>query len=99
MAVREAITREQHTIARLETPPGGAQIPDHRLNGHQAAAAEVDLIALLHPPHTLFVLRERQMIVAHVAAQDRIRKGLQHAAEAAAMRGLLVGYEQIFERR
>ena len=39
------------------------------------------------------------MIVADVAAQDGVGKGFQDAAEPAAMRRLLVGDEQIFERR
>src|SRR5215218_2385178 len=96
VAVGEAVAREQHALACVETPPGRAQIADHRLDRHQAPAAEVDLVALVHPAHAVLVLRERQMIVADVAAQDRIRKGLEHAAEPAAMRGLLVGDEQIF---
>ena len=99
VAVGEAVAREQHALAGLEAPPGGAQVADHRLDRHQGPAAEVDLVALLHPAHAMLVLRERQVIVADVAAQDRVRKGLEHAAEPAAMRRLLVGDEQVLERR
>src|SRR5262245_53509361 len=68
VAVGEAVAREQHTLARLKTPPGRAQVADDRLDRHQAAAAEVDLVALFHPPHAMFVLWERQVIIAYIAA-------------------------------
>jgi len=99
MAVGEAVAREQHALLRVETPPGGAEIADHRLDRHQAAAAEVDLVALLHPAHAVFVLRERQVIVADVAVQQRVGEGLQHPPKTAAVRRLLVGDEQILQRR
>jgi hypothetical protein len=70
-----------------------------RLDRHQAPAAELDRVAFLHRAHAVFVLRERQVIVADVADQKRIGKVFQDAAEPAAMRRLLVGDEQIFERR
>ena len=72
VAVGEAVAREQHALAGVEGPPGGAQVADHRLDHHQRPAAKVDLVAFFHPLHAVFVLRERQVIVAHVAAQDKI---------------------------
>ena len=99
VAVGKAVAGEQHALLGVKAPPGGAQIADHRLDRHQGAAAELDLVALVHRTHAVFVLRERQVIVADVADQERIGKVFQDAAEPAAMRRLLVGDEQIFERR
>ena len=99
VAVGKAVAGKQHALLGVKTPPGGAEIPDHRLDRHQAAAAEIDLVALLHRAHAVFVLREGQVIVADVADQQRIGKVFQDAAEPAAMRRLLVGDKQIFERR
>ena len=99
VAVGETVAREQHARAGVEAPPRGAQVADHRLDRHQRPPAERDLVALLHPAHAVFVLRERQVVVADVAAQQHVGKGFQDAAQPAAMRRLLVGDEQIFERR
>jgi hypothetical protein len=99
VAVGKAVAGEEHAVARFQAPPGRAQIAHHRLDGPEAAAAKVDLVALLHPAHAVFVLRERQVIVAHVAAQHRLRIARQNAAEPAAMRGLLMRDEEIFQRR
>src|SRR5262249_3554658 len=99
LAVSKADAREQHALAGVEAPPGGAQVADHRLDRHQRPAAEVDLVALLHPPHAVFVLRERKVIVADVAAQDGLGMGLEDAAEAAAVGLLLVGAEQMPQPR
>ena len=85
VAVGEAVAGEQHALARLEAPPGGAHVTHHRLDGAEAAAAKVDLVALFHGAHAVFVLREGEVIVADVAAEDRFRIARQHAAEPAAM--------------
>src|SRR2546423_7071835 len=68
VAVGEAVAREQHPLARIKTPPGRAQVADHRLDRHQATAAEIDLITLLHPAHAMLVLWERKMVIADIPA-------------------------------
>jgi len=47
----------------------------------------------------VLVLGKRQVIVGDVADQDRIREGLEDATEPAAMRRLLMGDEQVLQRR
>jgi hypothetical protein len=44
-------------------------------------------------------LRKREVIIADVAAQNRLRKAREDAPEPAAMRRLLVRYEEIFQGR
>jgi len=99
VAVGKAVAGEQHALARVEAPPGRAQVADHGLDRDQTAATEIDAVALLHPAHAMLVLRERQVIVADIAAQDGLGKAREDAAEPPAMRRLLVSDEQIFQRR
>ena len=99
VAVGKAVARKQHAFAGLEAPPGRAQVADHRLDCHQASPAEIDRVALVHRAHAVLVLRKGEVIIADVAAQNRLRKAREDAPEPAAMRRLLVRYEEIFQRR
>src|SRR5262249_236614 len=85
--------------ARFEAPPGRAQVTDYRLDRHQAASAEIDRVVLVHRPHAMLVLRKGEVIIADVPAQHRLWKAREDTPEPAAMRRLLVGYEEIFQRR
>src|SRR5262249_60917828 len=89
VAVSKAVAGKQHPLARIEAPPGRAQVTDYRLDRHPAASAEIHRVVLVHRPHAMLVFRKCEVIIADVAAQYRLCNEREAAHSAAPIRALL----------
>jgi hypothetical protein len=99
VGVGEAVAGEQHALGVVEGPLGGGKVQDHGLEDDDRAAAEIERVPGVQGAQAVGMLGEEEVVVAHVAAHLDLGMAPQHPVDAGGVRGLLVGREQVAERR